>query len=223
VIVCVVSTEPVVQRQRKEEKSRGREGTLWISSWKVVAPPVSATGGKTGQENEEASCGVKLWNEVAREWDGRIRRGDVVLLESGSSILLSFLSRRAARRSRKRVTTDIQDVDYKPATTHEPAHLSISTPSFRTAASPKVTILYRTLPQRQRQAAVASASDYLPPHLRVLRHQGHQAHDEEAILPEDKALKPDLRLERSDMGIRKVREVADWFARWVGGEGPPVL
>ena len=118
------------------------------------------------------------------------------------------------------MTTDIQDVDYKPATTHEPAHLSISTPSFRTAASPKVTILYRTLPQRQTRAAVTSASDYLPPHLAVIR---HHVHDEEAIVPEDKALRPDLRLERSDMGIRKVREVADWFARWVGGAGPPVL
>ena len=86
-----------MQRQRKEEKSRGQEGSLWISSWKVVAPPVSATSGKKGQEAEEASCGVKLWNEVAREWDGKIRRGDVVLLESVSSLSSSFPKREGAR------------------------------------------------------------------------------------------------------------------------------
>lgn len=82
-IVCVVSTEPVVQRQRKEEKSRGQEGSLWIGSWKVVAPP-SGSGGGTARGGVEVGCGVKLWNEAAREWEGRVRRGDVVLLESTS-------------------------------------------------------------------------------------------------------------------------------------------
>ena len=36
----------------------------------------------------------------------------------------------------------------------------------------------------------------------------------------DKALRPDLRLARSDPGVRKVAEVVRWFADWVGGEGP---
>lgn len=83
VIVCVVSTEPAVQRQRKEEKTRGQEGSLWISSWKVVAPPMAASGSASAKDvGGEASCHVKLWNEAAREWEGRVRRGDVVLLES---------------------------------------------------------------------------------------------------------------------------------------------
>lgn len=36
--------------------------------------------------------------------------------------------------------------------------------------------------------------------------------------PVDKALRPDLRLGRSDPGVRKVAEVVRWFAEWVGGE-----
>ena len=42
-----------------------------------------------------------------------------------------------------------------------------------------------------------------------------------ALLPEDKALRPDLRLGRSDPGVRKVEEYARWFADWVGGDAPP--
>lgn len=44
---------------------------------------------------------------------------------------------------------------------------------------------------------------------------------EKEWVAEDRMLRPDLRLERSDMGVRRVKEVAVWFARWVGGE-PPV-
>jgi hypothetical protein len=40
------------------------------------------------------------------------------------------------------------------------------------------------------------------------------------MLPEDEALRPDLRLSRSDAGVRKVAEWAKWFADWVGGEPP---
>lgn len=83
VIVCVVSVEPTAQRQRKEEKARGAEGTLWIGGWKVVGPP-SLRGGAVGgdAEADEVSCEVKLWDGIAREWDGQVRRGDVILLES---------------------------------------------------------------------------------------------------------------------------------------------
>jgi hypothetical protein len=41
------------------------------------------------------------------------------------------------------------------------------------------------------------------------------------VLPEDKALRPDLRLARSDLGVRKVKEVSWWFAGLVGGHVPP--
>lgn len=42
-------------------------------------------GGNRAGGGGEVSCGVKLWETCAREWgDGRVRRGDVVLLESES-------------------------------------------------------------------------------------------------------------------------------------------
>jgi hypothetical protein len=40
------------------------------------------------------------------------------------------------------------------------------------------------------------------------------------MVPEDKSQRPDLRIGRSDPGIRRVAEVARWFADWVGGEPP---
>lgn len=43
------------------------------------------------------------------------------------------------------------------------------------------------------------------------------------MVPEDRAFRPDLRLARSDAGVRKVAEVARWFAEWVGGEAPPIM
>ena len=93
--------------------------------------------------------------------------------------------------------------------------LSISIPSFESASSPRITVLYRTLPRRQ--PASGLAENYAIPRFGVPRRE------EDVLVPEDAALRPDLRLERSDMGIRRVKEVADWFARWVDGEAPPVL
>ncbi len=74
-MVCVMAVETPVLRQRKEKKA-GREGTLWIGGWQITAPP---------DGDEEVSCNVKLWDNCAREWgDDKVRKGDVVLLESGS-------------------------------------------------------------------------------------------------------------------------------------------
>jgi hypothetical protein len=78
-IVCVLSVDQPVLRKRKEEKARGRDGTLWIGNWNVTAPPDGDTGGEVG------GCAVKLWDNAAKEWgDERVRKGDVVLLESRS-------------------------------------------------------------------------------------------------------------------------------------------
>lgn len=77
-MVCVISVDQPKLLKRKEEKARGWEGTLWVGKWVVTAPPI---GGEA-----EVSCEVKLWDELAREWgDDRVRKGDVVLLESRSS------------------------------------------------------------------------------------------------------------------------------------------
>ena len=83
-IVCVTAVEAVVLRQRKEEKARGREGTLYIGKWSVVAPPTATNG---GGNQAEVGCEVKLWDSCAREWgDDTVRRGDVVMLESESYV-----------------------------------------------------------------------------------------------------------------------------------------
>ena len=77
-IVCVLSVDQPVQRQRKDQKARGGEGTLWIGNWTITAPAP-----EPGQE--VGSCQVKLWDNAAREWgDERVRKGDVVLLERES-------------------------------------------------------------------------------------------------------------------------------------------
>ena len=41
------------------------------------------------------------------------------------------------------------------------------------------------------------------------------------MLAEDKIFRPDLRLARSDAGLKRVVDHARWFAAWLGGEGPP--
>lgn len=75
-IVCVLSVDQPVQRQRRDQKVRGEEGTLWIGNWAVTAPPST-------QGEEAGSCQVKLWDNQAREWsDERVKKGDIVLLES---------------------------------------------------------------------------------------------------------------------------------------------
>jgi hypothetical protein len=81
-IVCVLSVDTPVLRQRKEEKRRGMDGTLWIGGWVVTAPNVWIG---YAPEGDGSGCGVKLWGEVARDWgDEVVRKGDVVLLESES-------------------------------------------------------------------------------------------------------------------------------------------
>ena len=85
IIVCVLSVDQPVQRQRKEEKARGEEGSLWIGNWAVTAPaPVLG--------EEAGSCQVRLWDSMARDWgDERVRKGDIVLLEREASF--SYFSR----------------------------------------------------------------------------------------------------------------------------------
>ena len=77
VIVCVMAVAQPVLRQRKEEKARGATGTLWIGRWEVTAPPLG--------DEDPVKCDVKLWEGCARDWgDDKVRKGDVVLLESAS-------------------------------------------------------------------------------------------------------------------------------------------
>ncbi|WWC63449.1 uncharacterized protein I303_106052 [Kwoniella dejecticola CBS 10117] len=169
-IVCVLSAEPVVQRQRKEEKAKGKEGSLFIGKWTVTAQPLSG--------EEEVTTTVRLWDECAKEWGERVKRGDVVLLEN---------------------------IELKPFTSKEPTHLSISPHHI-----PKITILYRTLPRYE-----TSRNDYI---YRPAP-QADAAQKGRMIL-EDKMLRPDLRLGRSEAGIRKVEGIARWFAGFVAGEAP---
>ncbi|OCF32725.1 hypothetical protein I316_05646 [Kwoniella heveanensis BCC8398] len=200
-VACVISTEPVVQRQRKEEKARGGEGSLWIGKWIITAPgppPAQQQDAHMGQS--EVTTSVRLWDELAREWCEKVRRGDVVLLEN---------------------------IEYKPTTLKEPAHLSLSSHH-----APKITILYRTLPRYQ---SAPTASDYIyklpqpqQPRLGMLRSTSTSKAQMSAggssskgtMLREDKALRPDLRVGRSDAGVKRVEGVVRWFAHWIGGEAP---
>ena len=75
--------------------------------------------------------------------------------------------------------------------------------------TPTPTILYRTLP---RYANFKSAYFY--------DSTGQPGKEKGKMMVEDKALRPDLRLARSDPGLRRVSEFAKWFATWVDGEGP---
>ena len=70
-----MTVEPPVLRQRKEEKGKRSTGTLWIGRWQVTSPPV--------QGDDPVKCDVKLWESCARDWgDDRVRKGDIILLES---------------------------------------------------------------------------------------------------------------------------------------------
>jgi hypothetical protein len=105
----------------------------------------------------------------------------------------------------------LTDVEFKQATSREPAQIVLSPSS---GFSPKPTILYRTLPRYS-----AARADHVyrapeAPRAAAVRGRG-------GIFPEDRALRPDLQLARSDAGVRKVFEHARWFADWVGGEEPP--
>jgi len=72
-------------------------------------------------------------------------------------------------------------------------------------STPKMTVLYRTLPR------------YL---ITVESKYGQAMESKKRMVPEDKSLRPDLRIGRSDVAIRRVGEYVEWFANWVGGEGP---
>lgn len=83
IIACVASVDTPLERQRKTQfgtrgSGRGRKDTsdtLWIGKWMITAPP----NGNEGQ----VSCAVRLWDECAKDWDDeKVRKGDVVLLES---------------------------------------------------------------------------------------------------------------------------------------------
>ena len=96
------------------------------------------------------------------------------------------------------------DVEFKPATRKDKAQIVLSpTPSF----SPKPVILYRTLPR------------YTGENDHVYRPAG-PGRPGQKIVSEDKALRPDLRLGRSDPGVRRVADTVAWFSAWVGGQGP---
>jgi hypothetical protein len=84
----------------------------------------------------------------------------------------------------------------------DPAQITISVNS---KPLPKITILYRTLPR------YTSGNDY-----------AYTTKDSSGakVLQEDRLLRPDLRLGRSDLGVRKVGEIGRWFAGFIGGEAP---
>jgi hypothetical protein len=92
-------------------------------------------------------------------------------------------------------------VEFKQATSRDKDQIVLS-PSQGNA--PKMTVLYRTLPRY----TIVVQSKY-----------GQAVDTDKKMVQVDKGLRPDLRIGRSDLGIRKVGEVVDWFAEWVGGEG----
>lgn len=73
-LCCVMAVESPIQRQRR--KSGVRAGELWIATWRISAP-----AGKSDSLSEPVSCEVKLWESCARDYGGRLRKGDVVILE----------------------------------------------------------------------------------------------------------------------------------------------
>lgn len=118
-----------------------------------------------------------------------------------------------SRVSRRVVAlADGADVEYKPASvaTNEGPQLVLS-PS-RDYSPPKPIVLYRTLPRY-----TAVRSDYV---YRAGPRGAEQPGQRGEINAEDRALRPDLRLARSDPGLLAVAKLADWCAEWVGGEGP---
>ncbi|KLT41167.1 hypothetical protein CC85DRAFT_286727 [Cutaneotrichosporon oleaginosum] len=77
---------------------------------------------------------------------------------------------------------------------------------------PKPVVLYRTLPRY-----AAARGDYV---YRAAPRGAVPSGERGEISAEDRALRPDLRLARSDRGVQAVAEMARWCAEWVGGEGP---
>ena len=133
-IVCVMAVAQPVLRQRKEEKARGATGTLWIGRWEVTAPPLG--------DEDPVKCDVKLWEGCARDWgDDKVRKGDVVLLESASR----FEAIRPA------------DVDYTQTSSLNPPMLKIRLNSY----CPRTryihpSLLFSTAPYRAMDPPVAT-------------------------------------------------------------------
>jgi hypothetical protein len=95
---------------------------------------------------------------------------------------------------------DAIDVTFKPPTPTDPAQITISS-----SPPPKITILYRTLPRYSGGNAYAYTTKNDP---------GAK------VVMEDRVLRPDLRLGRSDLGVRKVGEIVKWFSGFIGGDFP---
>jgi hypothetical protein len=96
---------------------------------------------------------------------------------------------------------DVSDVTFKPSTTTDAAQITISS-----TPPSKITILYRTLPRY-----------HLPsnPYAHITSNENGAK-----VVPGDRELRPDLRLGRSDLGVRRVGEVVKWFAGFIGGDAP---
>ncbi|WWD19209.1 hypothetical protein CI109_103667 [Kwoniella shandongensis] len=189
-IICVLGVDQPVLRKRKEERARRGEGSLWIGKWTMIAPPSSATRGAASEGNVDRGGGGGEVTCPVKLWDECARDWGDEKVRRGDVVL-------------------VENIEFKPATSKEPFHL-VLTPHN----TPKMTILFRTLP---RCTTPATTSDYIyKPRLGGVQQHGQ---GKGKIWPEDAALRPDLRLGRSDAGVRKVAEVVRWFAEWVGGEG----
>lgn len=106
----------------------------------------------------------------------------------------------------------LADAEFQPATPNSdpPREAQLVLSPKNGASPPQPTVLFRTLPRRD-----AVADDY------VYRPGARGAQRQEEMRPEDRALRPDFgTLARSDIGVRRVAEMAQWCAEWVGGEGP---
>lgn len=192
-LVCVVQVDEYKVFRTEEDKRKGREGTGRVGNWNVVVPPTTDSAEVGGQ--------ITFWGDWATgACQGQVRRGDVVLIES-------------ERYGTPQPILTWQDASYTPT----PAPTVSLTTRSRPAASFKV--LYRTIPRYE----TTTIDDY--------RYRGHRPGlypptpsdhppTSRTMIAEDRALRPDMRLSRSDVAIRKVAELARWFASWVGGEPP---
>ncbi|KAL1413037.1 hypothetical protein Q8F55_000786 [Vanrija albida] len=106
----------------------------------------------------------------------------------------------------------IQDASFRPASpaTGEGAQLVLSPTGGQLPAAP--IVLFRTLP---RYSAILGDYVYRPGARGAVA-----AGDRGDMMEEDARLRPDLRLARSDPGMRRVADMARWCAEWVGGEAP---
>ena len=96
------------------------------------------------------------------------------------------------------------DAEFRPGSKKDKPQLVLSSSNPQT----KATVLYRTLPRFTGRTDYDRASP-------TGKHAGGA--DGAKMVPEDKALRPDLRMARSDPGVRRVADMARWFADWVGG------